>query len=432
MSPLDPVRVDAPPADRPAANPMPPRSRLNTRDLFSEAIAGLTQRPGRTALTALGTVLGVAAFVAVMGLTGTASNQISKRFTQLSATEVTVLDTGGAESAADPSAALLPDSFPADADARVRRINGVRDAGVWWVVDDQGKLRVTGVPLPGATDPGAVSVTAASAGLLRAVHPTLLEGRLYDEFLDQRAERVVVLGRAAADALGVRMLTGQPAIFVNDIPFTVVGILDDTARLPNLLFSVIIPRQTAEDLLGPPGAGHRAQMLVDTRVGAATVVAAQTAIALRPEAPELFQVTPPPDPRELRDQVSSDLWVLFLVLAGVCLVIGAVGIANTSMVAVLERVTEIGLRRAVGARPRHIAAQFLVESAVSGTAGGLVGTSLGVIVVVIVAAAQHWTTVLQPVAVLPAPLIGTVVGVVAGLYPALRAARIEPIEALRR
>ncbi|MFD0630372.1 ABC transporter permease [Catenulispora yoronensis] len=112
--------------------------------------------------------------------------------------------------------------------------------------------------------------------------------------------------------------------------------------------------------------------------------------------------------------------------------IGAVGIANTTLVAVLERTGEIGLRRSLGARPRHIAGQFLAESTVLGTLGGLIGTSVGVGLVVGVAVSRDWTAVLQPWAVLPAPLIGSVVGLLAGLYPALRAAWIEPVEALRR
>jgi putative ABC transport system permease protein len=123
---------------------------------------------------------------------------------------------------------------------------------------------------------------------------------------------------------------------------------------------------------------------------------------------------------------------LFLLLAAISLVIGAVGIANTTLVAILERTGEIGLRRSLGARPRHIAAQFLTESATLGTLGGLLGTSIGVSTVVLVAVIENWTAVLNPLYVMPAPLMGSVVGLLAGLYPALRAARIEPLEALRR
>jgi putative ABC transport system permease protein len=120
------------------------------------------------------------------------------------------------------------------------------------------------------------------------------------------------------------------------------------------------------------------------------------------------------------------------VLAGVCLVVGAVGIANTTMVAVLERVGEIGLRRALGARPRHIAGQFLIEAAATGTAGGLAGASLGLLVVVTVALIQEWSAIVATWTLATAPLLGALVGLAAGAYPASRAARIEPIEALRR
>lgn len=220
-------------------------------------------------------------------------------------------------------------------------------------------------------------------------------------------------------------------MFVNGTPFLVVGLFDDAQRLPETLLSIVVPTSTALQAFGVP-TDTRAQMLIETRLGAAQLIASQAAPALRPDAPALFKTIAPPDPKSLRSSVTRDFNALFLLLAAISLVIGAVGIANTTLVAVLERTPEIGLRRALGARPRHITGQFLTESTALGTLGGLIGTSVGVGIVLAVALSHHWTAVLQPLAVLPAPLIGTLVGLAAGTYPALRAARIEPVEALRR
>jgi putative ABC transport system permease protein len=172
-------------------------------------------------------------------------------------------------------------------------------------------------------------------------------------------------------------------------------------------------------------------MVIATRIGAAQAVARQIAAAELPTDPSRLVVTSPPNPQNLQSQVSADLAGLFLVLALISLLIGAVGIANTTLVAVLERTEEIGLRRAVGARPRHIAAQFLAESTTLGTLGGLIGTCIGVGIVGIFAAAKNWTAILNPAYTLPAPLIGSLVGLLAGAYPALRAAHTSPLTALR-
>jgi putative ABC transport system permease protein len=263
------------------------------------------------------------------------------------------------------------------------------------------------------------------------MEPTLATGTLYNAFHQRRGERVCLLGAPAARLLGITRTDNPPAVFVNGVAYTVVGIVSDVRRLPQTLLGVVIPSSTALRAYGAP-VDSPAQALIHTRPGAGPLIARQAPLALRPDDPGILKAVPPPDPHALRDQVSTDLSGLFLILAAICLVVGAVGIANTTLVAVLERTGEIGLRRALGARPRHITAQFLAESSALGALGGLVGTALGAATVVGTALVRDWTAVLQPYAVLPAPLIGLVTGFAAGLYPALRAARTEPLEALRR
>ncbi|MFE4637999.1 ABC transporter permease [Streptomyces sp. NPDC056773] len=412
---------------RPRTAPRVEPSRFAARDNLSEAFAGILQRPARSALTALGTVLGVGTFVAVLGLTATTSSQIDSRFNLLTATEVTVEDV------AQQANAFAGPGFPADADQRVERLGGVQHAGVFHPVRlDAASGGVRSAPVGGATGGGAATeVVAASPGALRAAAPELAQGRLYDAYHSGTRQRVAVLGSAVAARLGITTLETRPAVFIGSEPFAVIGIIKDVRRKPDLLLSVTVPRTTAEEIWGPPQSTGTT-MLIATDIGAAQQVARLAPTALRPDHPEYLKAVPPPDPRTLRSGVTSDLEQLFLILAGICLVIGAVGIANTTLVAVLERTGEIGLRRALGARGRHVTTQFLAESGALGALGGLVGTSLGTLTVVGVAVLRDWTPVVHPGTVALAPLLGLLTGVLAGLYPAWRAARIEPAEALRR
>jgi putative ABC transport system permease protein len=418
-----------------SATGLPP-PRLAVRDATSEAVAGIVQRPGRAVLTMLGTVLGVGAFVAVLGLTATGAGQISHQFTVLEDTTVTVEDNGPVNNVAPPGTNPAI-GFPANADTTADHIKGVTAAGVWWPVSLPEGTDFTSSLALSATASQTVNLLAASPGAVRAMGLTMVAGSPLSRYENGTTQHVAMIDTTTATALGISpaRLPSHPAVFVNGIAYTVVGIYSSAQRVVTEESAMLIPENTAlADFGNPqPGIGNQdeAQMVVATRIGAAQAVARQIAAAELPADPSRLIVTSPPNPQNLQSEVSGDLAGLFLILALISLLIGAVGIANTTLVAVLERTEEIGLRRAVGARPRHIAAQFLAESTALGTLGGLIGTCIGVGIVVIFAAAKNWTAVLNPVYTLPAPLIGSVVGLLAGAYPALRAARISPLAALR-
>ncbi|MGH2742400.1 MAG: ABC transporter permease [Thermoleophilaceae bacterium] len=402
----------------------PGQPRLPLRDLLSEAGAGLMARPARVALTVLGTVIGVGALVATLGLSKTAGNQIVGRFSEVAATDVVVTPVPGAI-----GGDAAREAIPWDAEARLRRLNGVAAAGTLSDVDVRGAL-VRSVPIndPLGQTEVQLPIRAASPGLWRAVRAELAAGRLPDRGHSARADRTVVLGRNAARRLGITSLDQQPAIFIGDRLYQVSGLIGSVERQPSLLGSLTIPNGTARREFGLRAP---ASVQIETEIGAVEVVVRQAPRALSPSDPALLRVAAPPDPETLRAGVENDLNALFLLLGGVSLLVGALGIANVTLVSVLERVGEIGLRRALGAGRRHIAAQFLVESTVMGLLGGIVGASLGTLVVVAVSAGRTWTPVLDPWVPLAAPLAGALIGLLSGTYPSLRAAAMEPVEALR-
>lgn len=400
--------------------------RFSLQDLLVEASYGIGAKPSRLIMTTLGTVLGIASLVVTVGFAQTAAGQIANQFDAVATTQVLVepatARTGGGTQVATGT-------LPWDAPERVERLAGVERAGLVADVDVK-DAPVTSVPV---NDPSAAAllspaVVATTADLLQAVRGSVVTGRYFDAGHDARGDHVAVLGKRAAEQLGINRVDSQPSIFIGETSYTVIGIIEGVERRSDLLDSVILPMGTAR---ADFGLGAPAELHVQIATGAGALVARQAPIALSPDGPENFTVTAPSGKSALQDDIQADVNIVFLILGGIALLAGGLGIANVTMLSVMERIGEIGLRRALGATRRNIAAQFMVESVVIGLLGGLIGSALGVFAVVIVSVVQGWTPILDPWLAIGSALLGAVVGLAAGALPARRASNIEPITALR-
>jgi putative ABC transport system permease protein len=405
------------------------RRRLRLRlalDIAGEALTSVGARPGRLVLGLLGTVVGIGALVMTMGLGQTAAGQLATRFDTVASThaEVAPVTTEGSDGEKRPVAV-----FPPDAVARVTGLAGVESAALLAEVDTGG-ARITTVPVidPARAEISPPAVSAASGDLLGAVGGVIARGRMFDAGHEARHDRVVVLGAGAAERLGVSSIDSQPSVFIGSHAYAVIGILASSLTQPALTAAVIMPIATARaDFRGVTAS----TLALSITVGAGSLVRHQVPIALDSSTPDDFSVSAPGESTRFQAGVQDDLSTVFLAVGVITLLAGALGIVTVTLSGIAERVGEIGLRRALGATRRHVAGQFILESATIGILGGLMGSAVGVIVVVCVSAAQGWTPVLDLGLTAGAVAAGAVVGLLAGTYPALRAAAIEPADALR-
>jgi putative ABC transport system permease protein len=416
-----------------------PPTRLRSADAIAEAVTAIVARPARAVITCLGTLLGVAWFVTALGLASTASGQVTAAFAQHLPTQVWITPKGtGPVPAASP--------YPSDVERRIDALHGVVAAGVFWRLRLGHPFAVSAVPQPagqgqnagsGLPDrPGAATsqapVLAASPGFLAAAVAAVSAGRTFNAWDLAHRAQVCVAGAATARAMGIGDLRRQPTIYIDDVPCVVIGIISHVSARPSILRSVLLPTATAVALWGPPdaAAGAVPGVLIKTRPGAAGVVARQAPLAISQTRPQHFAVRVPPGPQLLRDQVMNTLTSMFYALGWVSLAIGTLSIASVTWLSVRERAGEFGLRRAVGARRRHILAHVVCESSILGLIGGLAGASLGLALVILLAWTRDWVPVIAPLTVLPAPLAGAAAGILAGLVPGLMASRIQPAAAL--
>lgn len=397
-------------------------SYIRWSDVVSEAASSLAAAPLRALVSALGIILSVAAFVTTMGLSSTLAAQVSATFDAVRSTEVTVSVpiAQGAEMGSDapPCPAL---SLPA-----ARQIAGVAGAG-WLLVIEGPAVSRRGVP---ESVLGPNQIIAAESATLSIVNPTLVEGRNFDFGAVSRGDPVALVSTDVVKKFGVAGV--GDSIVVGGRPLQVIGIYSAVSRRPEAAGSIIVPISILSSLDGWSVGQVTCRVAIVTLPGAAQQVAQDVALALSPGSPNSLSVASPPDPRQLRASLESSVEKLSLLLSGVVLLIGVVSIAVGSSAAVTARTGEFGLRKSLGSTSLVVGCQVLLENVALGLLGGLAGVLLGCASVLTIAVANSWAPVLDLSISLVVAMVCGAAGAIAGVIPAIRAANLDPVDALRR
>ena len=397
------------------ASPLTALRRMTPADLARVASAGLRTRKLRSSLSALGIAIGVAALVAVLGLSSSAQAGLRAKIAALGTNLLTV--TNG--QTLFGQTAELPKAAP----AMIARISGVTQVQDTGTVNNVNAYRS---PLIPAIETNALNVQAASLGLPHALGTSIAAGSYLNAAT--AAEPVAVLGATAAQDLGINRITGGERIWLGGQWFYLTGILRPAALASGIDTSVLVGYPAAERYLHFDG--HPSTIYVRAATSAVTRVDNLLAATANPENPSQVTVGLPSAALTAQLDANSAFNSLFFGLGAVALLVGAVGVANIMVISVLERRSEIGLRRALGATKGHIRAQFLAESILLTLAGGLAGVLAGAACTAIYAHAKHQQAVIPAVAWAGGIAAAILIGALAGLLPALRAARMSPTQAL--
>lgn len=390
-------------------------SRLRWRDVLPVGLLGIRGRPLRTALSGLGIAIGIACVVAVLGVSASSQAGLLARLDRLGTNLLTVKP---GDSAFGDQAPL-----PRTAPAMIGRLPGVRQVAHVGRVDGTVFRNDRMSPL----STGGITILAASRSLPATLAVPVASGRWFTPATERLP--ATVLGATAARRLGITSAAGDPRVYLGGQWFTVIGILGRAELDRTIDVAALVGYPTAQTLLNFDGAPTT---VYERSVNEAVVgLVPRLAKIANPADPSAVEVSRPSDALAARGAVETAYQDLFLALGGVALLVGAIGIANVMVIGVLERRGEIGLRRALGATRPHIRRQFVTESVLLSTAGGLAGVLLGTVITAAYALSRDWTVVVPPNALLGGLAASVLVGTMAGIYPAARAARLSPTEALR-
>jgi len=389
--------------------------RLGPGDIVRIAAGGLGSRRLRSALTALGIAIGIAAMLAVLGIAESSRATLLAELDRIGSNLLTV--SAGQTFLGDDSA------LPEESVGMIDRIGPVEGASSVSVTD--ATIRRTDQISDFET--GGITVAATDHDLLDTLGATLAAGRFIDDAID--GYPAVVLGSVAAERLGIRSLDEPVLVWIADRWWSVVGILDPLPLTPEIDRAALVGRDVAEELLGIDSAPST--IYVRATPALINDVRAVLAPTADPEHPEAVEVSRPSDAIEAQAAAATAFTGLFLGLGAVALLVGGLGIANVMLMAVLERRNEIGLRRALGATRGHIVGQFLAEAVLLAGFGGLIGAVLGAAIAAAYASSQGWLIALPIAGLVLGIVVAGAVGGLAGIYPAFRAANTPPTEALR-
>jgi putative ABC transport system permease protein len=392
------------------------RSRLRPTDILRVGALGLRTRRLRTGLSTLGVAIGIAAMVGVLGLSASSREELQTR--------IRALGTNLLEVQAGQGFGRGDQTLPSDAVKMVSRIAPVTAVSSIATVD--ATVRRTDAISEGINS--GVTVFAADKGLLTTLNASMADGAWLDDATSTYP--AVVLGSVAAQKLGIVDVADELRVRIGDDWFAVIGILEPVAAAEGLDRGAIIGIAAAETYIVKDDIAPE-RIYVRTEEGAIDAVRTVLAPTVNPETPEEVEATRPSDALAAEDAASTAFTSLFLGLGAVALLVGGIGIANVMVIAVIERRSEIGLRRALGATKAHIRRQFLTEAIMLAGAGGVVGVGLGAALTAIYASTKHWEVVVPPIAIVGGVIAALAIGAIAGLYPAARAARLPPTEALR-